>query len=93
MSEPAGRLARPTPAGFSTKSRGADPRDLRRQAFLTRPLPQGERGLPDKGETGGYLAGFTNLSVMRSDSPIVAYLARSLSPSAKFGGSVQTPFG
>ncbi len=38
-------------------------------------------------------AGFTNFSVMRSDSPIATYLARSLSPSRRFGGRVQTPFG
>lgn len=37
-------------------------------------------------------AGFTNLSVMRSDSPIARYFARSLSPSRRLGGSVQTPF-
>jgi hypothetical protein len=37
-------------------------------------------------------AGFTNFSVMRSDSPIATYLARSLSPSVSTGGSVQTPF-
>ncbi len=39
------------------------------------------------------LAGFTNFSVMRSDSPIAIYLARSVSPSVRFGGSVQTPLG
>lgn len=38
-------------------------------------------------------AGFTNFSVMRSDSPIATYLARSVSPSVRFGGSVQTPLG
>lgn len=38
-------------------------------------------------------AGFTNFSVMRSDSPIATYLARSVSPSAKLGGNVQTPLG
>ena len=37
-------------------------------------------------------AGFTNFSVMRSDSPIATYLARSTSPSRSAGGSVQTPF-
>lgn len=37
-------------------------------------------------------AGFTNFSVMRSDSPIATYLARSFSPSASDGGSVHTPF-
>lgn len=37
-------------------------------------------------------AGFTNFSVMRSDSPIATYLARSVSPSRRLGGSVQTPF-
>jgi len=39
------------------------------------------------------LAGFTNFSVMRSDSPIARYFSRSLSPSVSDGGSVQTPFG
>lgn len=39
------------------------------------------------------LAGFTNFSVMRSDSPIATYFARSASPSVRFGGSVQTPLG
>lgn len=38
-------------------------------------------------------AGFTNFSVMRSDSPIARYFSRSLSPSASDGGSVQTPLG
>lgn len=38
-------------------------------------------------------AGFTNFSVMRSDSPIARYLSRSFSPSVRFGGSVQTPLG
>lgn len=38
-------------------------------------------------------AGFTNFSVIRSDSPIATYLARSVSPSVRFGGSVQTPLG
>ncbi len=38
-------------------------------------------------------AGFTNFSVMRSDSPIARYFSRSLSPSRRFGGNVQTPFG
>jgi len=38
-------------------------------------------------------AGFTNFSVMRSDSPIATYLARSVSPSARLGGSVHTPLG
>lgn len=38
-------------------------------------------------------AGFTNFSVMRSDSPIARYFSRSLSPSRRLGGSVQTPFG
>ena len=37
--------------------------------------------------------GLTNLNVMRSDSPIAMYLARSLSPSVRVGGSVQTPSG
>src|SRR3546814_13439268 len=31
------------------------------------------------------LAGFTNFSVMRSDSPIARYFSRSLSPSVKIG--------
>ncbi len=38
------------------------------------------------------LAGFTNFSVMRSDSPIARYLSRSVSPSRRFGGRVHTPF-
>lgn len=38
------------------------------------------------------LAGFTNFSVMRSDSPIARYFSRSLSPSRRFGGRVHTPF-
>lgn len=38
-------------------------------------------------------AGFTNFIVMRSDSPIATYFSRSLSPSFRFGGSVQTPLG
>ena len=38
-------------------------------------------------------AGFTNLSVMRSDSPIARYLARSTSFCASDGGSVHTPPG
>lgn len=37
------------------------------------------------------LAGFTNFSVMRSDSPIATYFARSVSPSVSTGGSVHTP--
>ena len=37
-------------------------------------------------------AGFTNFSVIRSDSPIATYLARSVSPSRSAGGRVQTPF-
>ena len=41
----------------------------------------------------GQLAGFTNFSVMRSDSPIARYLSRSLSPSRRLGGSVHTPPG
>ncbi|HEU4577784.1 MAG TPA: hypothetical protein VFS67_05995 [Polyangiaceae bacterium] len=36
---------------------------------------------------------FTNLSVMRSLSPMAAYFSRSLSPSRYDGGSVQTPSG
>lgn len=40
-----------------------------------------------------YLPGFTNLNVIRSDSPMARYFARSLSPSASVGGSVQTPSG
>ena len=38
-------------------------------------------------------AGFTNLSVMRSDSPIARYLSRSTSFFASVGGSVHTPPG
>jgi hypothetical protein len=37
--------------------------------------------------------GLTNFSVMRSDSPIARYLARSFWPSASVGGSVHTPSG
>ena len=37
--------------------------------------------------------GFTNLSVIRSDSPMARYFARSLSPSVSVGGSAQTPSG
>jgi hypothetical protein len=44
-------------------------------------------------EAGFYLPGFTNLNVIRSDSPMARYLARSLSPSASVGGSVHTPSG
>ena len=40
-----------------------------------------------------YLPGFTNRNVIRSDSPMAAYFARSLSPSARVGGSVHTPSG
>src|SRR5882762_3317920 len=40
-----------------------------------------------------YLPGFTNLSVIRSDSPIARYLSRSLSPSPSVGGRVHTPSG
>src|SRR5882762_3679601 len=40
-----------------------------------------------------YLPGFTNLSVIRSDSPIARYLSRSFSPSASVGGRVHTPSG
>ena len=42
---------------------------------------------------GGRYSGFTNFNVKRSDSPIARYLARSRSPSARSGGSVQTPSG
>ena len=38
-------------------------------------------------------AGFTNFSVIRSDSPMATYFARSVSPSVRLGGSVQTPLG
>ncbi len=38
-------------------------------------------------------AGFTNFSVMRSDSPIARYVSRFASPSVSVGGSVHTPFG
>lgn len=44
------------------------------------------------GFKGLQFAGFTNFSVMRSDSPIATYLARSLSPSVSDGGKVHTPF-
>src|SRR3546814_12334417 len=37
--------------------------------------------------------GFTNFSVMRSDSPIARYMSRSSSFLASVGGSVQTPPG
>lgn len=37
--------------------------------------------------------GFTNFSVMRSDSPMAAYRPRSFAPSAKLGGRVHTPLG
>lgn len=37
--------------------------------------------------------GLTNFSVMRSDSPMARYLARSFWPSASVGGSVHTPCG
>ncbi len=47
----------------------------------------------DRFEMPAQRAGFTNFSVMRSDSPIARYLSRSTSPSRRFGGSVQTPFG
>src|SRR4029077_1167551 len=40
-----------------------------------------------------YVPGFTNLSVIRSDSPIARYLSRSLSPSPSVGGRVHTPSG
>src|ERR1700681_2729522 len=43
--------------------------------------------------TSAYLPGFTNLSVIRSDSPIARYLSRSLSPSPSVGGRVHTPSG
>jgi hypothetical protein len=39
------------------------------------------------------LPGFTNLRVIRSDSPIARYLSRSLSPSVSVGGRVHTPCG
>jgi len=48
-------------------------------------------GLAPLWRMAGYF--FTNLSVMRSLSPMAAYFSLSVSPSAKFGGSVQTPFG
>lgn len=38
------------------------------------------------------LAGFTNFSVMRSDSPIARYLSLSASLFVSVGGSVHTPF-
>ena len=38
-----------------------------------------------------YFAGFTNRNVMRSDSPIATYFARSTSLSANDGGSAHTP--
>ena len=41
----------------------------------------------------GHLAGLTNFSVIRSDSPISRYCCLSLSPSASDGGKVQTPWG
>ena len=44
-------------------------------------------------ETKRYFFGLTNLNVMRSLSPMAAYLARSLSPSSNVGGRVQTPKG
>ena len=51
-------------------------------------------GLPYRFRVRHFLGGtFTNLSVMRSLSPIARYLSRSLSPSRKVGGSVQTPSG
>ncbi len=43
-------------------------------------------------DMAGQDAGFTNFSVMRSDSPIARYLALSFSPSVRVGGSVHTPF-
>ena len=49
-------------------------------------------GLLCLGLRRGQDAGFTNFSVMRSDSPIARYFSRSLSPSRRFGGSVHTPF-
>src|SRR4051794_11463450 len=39
----------------------------------------------------GFAGALTNLSVMRSLSPIAMYLSRSLSFFARLGGSVQTP--
>ena len=39
-----------------------------------------------------YFSGLMNFSVMRSLSPIASYFARSVSPRAKVGGSVYTPF-
>ena len=74
-----------------------DPMDRR----VVRPVGHRENPLRISAEQQGrvygldvcQLAGFTNFSVMRSDSPIARYFSRSLSPSVSEGGSVQTPFG
>ncbi len=70
-----------------------DRRVVRRVGHREKPLRIGaeqQRGV--YGLKRLQFAGFTNLSVMRSDSPIARYFSRSFSPSRRFGGSVQTPF-
>ena len=75
---------------------GFDPMDRR----VVRPVGHREQPLRIGAEQqrGVYgfkrlqLAGFTNFSVMRSDSPIATYFARSVSPSVSTGGNVHTPF-
>lgn len=55
--------------------------------------PGSKRGAKLRVQLTDYLPGFTNFSVIRSDSPIARYLARSLSPSVSVGGRVHTPSG
>lgn len=59
---------------------------------LFKPLRQAPPSLCDP-RSPAYLPGFTNLNVIRSDSPMARYFARSWSCSANVGGSVQTPSG
>ncbi len=50
-----------------------------------------QRGV-DRFERLAQLAGFTNFSVMRSDSPIATYFSRSISLLVSVGGRLHTPF-
>ncbi len=71
-----------------------DRRVIRRVGHREKPL---RIGAEQQRRVDGFyrlqLAGFTNFSVMRSDSPIARYFSLSTSPSRRVGGSVQTPLG
>src|SRR6185312_3407146 len=56
-------------------------------------LVEGDQHAASAAQREAFAAGFTKRRVMRSDSPMARYFARSASPMASVGGSVHTPLG